>query len=186
MSNFYTGRGDDGTTSLLGDARVPKFDPRPEAYGHVDEASAALGLARSLAVDEASGRTATQVQRDLYHLMAEVAATPENAERFRKIDAARVAWLEDRIEYFGERVALPKEFVISGDTRAGAAFDLARTVVRRAERKVAALLHGGELENEALLAYLNRLSSLCFVLALWENVQGGVDQPSLAKGPGPS
>lgn len=186
MSKYYTGRGDDGTTSLLGDARVPKFDRRPEAYGAIDEASAALGLARSFAVDQASVRTTAQVQRDLYHLMSEVAATPENAERFRAIEFERVEWLEERIEYFGERVALPNEFVISGDTRAGAAFDLARTVVRRAERRVAELLHDGDLDNESLLAYLNRLSSLCFVLSLWENVQGGVDQPTLAKGPGSS
>lgn len=183
MSDFYTGRGDDGTTSLLGNQRVAKHSERPEAYGAIDEASAALGVARSLAVDAASNRAAAQAQRDLYQLMAEVAATPENAAKFRAIDDDRVDWLEDRIEYFGERVVLPKEFVISGDTRAGAAFDLARTIVRRAERRVAGLLHAGKLENEALVAYLNRLSSLCFVLSLWENVQGGVDQPSLAKGP---
>ena len=186
MSKYYTGRGDDGTTSLLGDARVPKFDRRPETYGAIDEASAAFGLARSLAMDQVSARTAAQVQRDLYHLMSEVAATPENAERFRAVDSERVEWLEERIEYFGERVALPNEFVISGDTRSGAAFDVARTVVRRAERRVAELLHDGELTNDALLAYLNRLSSLCFVLSLWENLQGGVDQPTLAKGPDPS
>lgn len=183
MSKFFSGRGDDGTTSLLGDERVPKFHRRPEAYGAIDEASAALGLARSLSVDAASQRAAAQAQRDLYGLMSEVAATPDNAEKFRSVGPERVEWVESQIEYFGKRVALPQEFIIGGDTRAGAAFDMARTVVRRAERRVVKLFHDGDVENASLVAYLNRLSSLCFVLALWENVQGGVDQPSLAKGP---
>jgi cob(I)alamin adenosyltransferase len=76
---------------------------------------------------------------------------------------------------------MPKEFIIPGDTQAGAALDLARTIVRRAERLVAQLLHNLEIENSELLRYLNRLSSLCFVLELFENQAGGKDQPTLAK-----
>lgn len=180
MSKYFSGTGDDGRTSLLGGQRVPKHDPRPEAYGAIDEASAALGLARAMARDEDSRRVTASVQRDLYRLMSEVAAPPENAERFRTIDGERVAWLERQLERIGERVVLPKEFVISGDSRSGAAFDVARTVVRRAERRVAGLYLDGELENQDLLRYLNRLSSLCFVLSLWANVQEGIDRPSLA------
>jgi len=180
MPRYFSGTGDDGRTSLLGGERVPKHASRPEAYGAIDEASAALGLARSVALDEDSRRVTATVQRDLYRLMSEVAAPRENAERFRSVDGERVAWLEDQVERFGERVVLPKEFVISGDSRSGAAFDMARTVVRRAERRVAKLYLEGELENQHLLRYLNRLSSLCFVLSLWANTQEGVDRPSLA------
>lgn len=184
MSDFFTGRGDDGTTSLLGDQRVPKYDKRPEAYGCVDEASAALGLARSMAIDEHTDRVTAQVQRDLYGLMAEVAATPENVDRFQTIDEARVEWLEEQIGLMGHRVVMPKDFVISGDTQSGAAYDLARTVVRRAERRISRLLAEEVVTNRQLVRYLNRLSSLCFVLSLWENVQSGIDRPSLARGPG--
>lgn len=182
MPTYFSGSGDDGTTSLLGDERVPKYDPRPEAYGTIDEASAALGWARSIALDEDSRRVTSRVQRDLYHLMSEVAATAENVEKFRFIDDERVAWLERQVERIGERVALPKEFVIGGDSQSAAAYDVARTVVRRAERRVAKLVIEGELENQNLLRYLNRLSSLCFVLSLWANVQSGIDRPSLASG----
>ncbi|MGA9531334.1 MAG: cob(I)yrinic acid a,c-diamide adenosyltransferase [Anaerolineales bacterium] len=182
MPTYFSGSGDDGRTSLLGDQRVPKYDPRPEAYGTIDEASAALGWARSLALDEDSRRVTVQVQRDLYHVMSEVAATDENAEKFRIIDSERVAWLESQVTRIGERVALPKEFVIAGDSRSGAAYDMARTAVRRAERRVAKLVLEGDLENKDLLRYLNRLSSLCFVLSLWANVQEGIDRPSLASG----
>lgn len=183
MSDFYTGRGDDGSTSLLGEVRVPKHHPRPETYGAIDEASAALGLARAFAIAEDSQRIAAQVQRDLYALMSEVAATPENAERFRRIGAEKVEWLESQIGRLGERVVVPKEFIISGDTQASAAFDLARTIVRRAERRVSALLASGDIQNGELLRYLNRLSSLLFLLILWENIQGGIDRPTLASGP---
>lgn len=182
MAKFFTGAGDDGYTGLLGDQRVPKHSARPEAYGSVDEASAALGVARSMTGSEDIAQVVAEVQRDLYKLMAELAAIPEQAERFRQVDHTRVAWLEAQVERFGELVDLPREFVIGGDSRAGGFFDLARTLVRRAERSVAALMHAGQLENDELVRYLNRLSSLCFVLELYENQLAGVDRPSLAKG----
>lgn len=181
MPPFYTRQGDDGYTGLLGAGRVPKYDPRPEAYGSIDEASAALAVARSLARSKDTQATLVAVQRDLYHLMAEVAAAPEQAERFRKIDHARVQWLEAKTEHFAARVEVAKEFIVFGDAQAGAALDLARTIVRRAERRVAWLAHHGELSNPDLLRYLNRLSSLCFVLALWEDRQAGTAGPRLAK-----
>jgi cob(I)alamin adenosyltransferase len=180
MTTYFTGRGDDGTTSLLGARRVSKADVRPQAYGAVDEASAALGFARSLALDEDSQRITIRVQKDLYKLMAELAATPEAAEEFRSIGAEDVTWLERQIERIGERVLLPKEFIVSGDSKAGAAYDLARTVVRRAERRVVELAQEVELTNDQILRYLNRLSTLCFLLLLWENLQAGIDTPRLA------
>lgn len=181
MPTYFTGRGDDGTTGWLGEGRIPKFGSRPEAYGTVDEASAALGMARSLAQAPTVAEAVVEVQRDLYHLMAELASPKEKSSRFRKVDAVRVRWLEDQIEGFGREVELPSEFVVPGDSPAGAAFDLARTVVRRAERLIARLQVEGELENPDLLRYLNRLSSLCFVLELLENRRAGVERPRLAK-----
>ena len=169
MSNFYTRKGDDGTTGLLGEGRLPKYHPRMETIGSLDEATAALGLARSLVQDAALQPLLLQTQRDLYGLMAEVAATPENAAQFRSIDAARVEWLETETDALSAKVEMPKEFILPGETQSSGALALARTVVRRAERRIAEMLDAGELENQELLRYLNRLSSLCFVLELAEN-----------------
>ncbi len=180
MPSFYTRNGDDGETGLLGEGRVPKSDSRIEALGAVDEASAALGFARALSKDAQTSRLLVTVQRDLYHLMAEVGATPENAARFRKIDDARVKWLEQTTDTLSAGVNLPNEFILPGETVSSAAMALARTIVRRAERRVVALLQQDGLQNAAVVAYLNRLSSLCFVLELSENQHGG--QPTqLAK-----
>jgi cob(I)alamin adenosyltransferase len=181
VPTYFTRTGDDGTTGLLGAQRVPKHHPRPEAYGAVDEASAALGLARALALSPETAHVVKAVQRDLYHLMAELAATPDRADQFRRIDPARVAWLESEVTRFGQEVHMPEEFVLAGDSPSGAAMDVARAIVRRAERRVARLHHEGELPNPEGLKYLNRLSSLCFVLSLWENQQAGVTRPTLAK-----
>jgi cob(I)alamin adenosyltransferase len=112
--------------------------------------------------------------------MAEISATPENAARFRVIDNQRVEWLETQINHIGTLMEMPREFILPGDSLAGAAFALARTVIRRAERRVAELYHAKEIENQALLQYLNRLSSLCFLLELDENRIAGTPS-SLAK-----
>ena len=181
MPGYFTGKGDDGMTGLLGEQRVPKYHPRPAAYGAVDEASAALGLARSLARAEQTRSLLVDIQRDLYHIMAELAATKQQASQFRSLSEDRVDWLEGEIERLGDEILMPRGFVLGGDSPSGAALDLARTIVRRAERSVAQLAHEGELNNPPLLAYLNRLSSLCFVLALWENRRAGVESPTLAK-----
>jgi len=181
MPEFYTRDGDDGFTGLLGKGRVPKYHERPETYGTVDEASSALGLARALARSSETREVIKTVQRDLYGMMAEMAADRENAAAFRVIGGQQVVWLEEQTEAFGGRVRLPTEFVLGGDSTAGAALDLARTIVRRAERLAAHLHHAGEIENLEILRYLNRLSSLCFVLSLWETSQAGIERPSLAK-----
>ncbi len=173
MSPFYTRTGDEGTTGLLGEGRVPKFDLRIEALGALDEATATLGLARANVNAPQIAPLLLDAQRDLYKLMAEVGATPENAARFRYIDEARVLWLEEQTDALAKIVEMPREFIIPGETPASAAMALARTVVRRAERRVAELYHAGEMENTNLVAYLNRLSSLCFVLELLENQTGG-------------
>ena len=177
---FYTSKGDDGTTNLLGEGRVAKYHVRIEAVGTLDEASAALGLARAQCRDPHSNGILLEAQRDLYKLMAEVAATPENAERFRFIDAGRVTWLEEQTDKLSKMVEIPKEFILPGDSVAGAALSLARAIVRRAERRVVELFDAEEVKNPDLQRYLNRLSSLCFVLELLENQAAG-HKTTLAK-----
>lgn len=173
MSPFYTQTGDQGQTGLLGEGRVPKFDLQIEALGALDEATAALGLARASANAPLIAPVILEVQRDLYKMMAEVSATPENAEKFRSIDAARVKWLETQTDAVSAEVEVPREFILPGENPSSAAMALARTIVRRAERRVVELAHARKLKNPALLAYLNRLSSLCFALELLENRQAG-------------
>ncbi len=180
-TRLYTRTGDDGFTGLLGEGRVAKYMPQPEAYGTVDEASAAIGIARAATRDEATRRLLLAVQRDLYRLMAELAATQETAERFRSIDASRVSWIELQTDAVTALVTLPREFVVPGDTLPAAYLDLARTIVRRAERIVVHLLHDGIIENVELVRYLNRLSSLLFVLSLHENALAGAASVTLAK-----
>lgn len=180
MSKYFTRKGDDGTTGLLGEGRLPKDDARFEALGSLDEASAALGLARSLMDSRDNARNLMQVQRDLYNLMAEVASTPATEERFRTIDEDRVKWLEDQVVEVGGGVKMPDEFILPGDNPAAGALSLARTIVRRAERRLVELNRSGIYRNQQGLAYLNRLSSFCFLLELSE-IQAGGGSPSIAK-----
>src|SRR5512140_3670271 len=124
MPSFYTRRGDDGTTGQLGEGRLPKYHPRVEALGTLDEASAALGLSRSICQAEGTAALLMEAQRDLYSLMAEVAAPPENAGQFRSIDASRVQWLEAQIERIAALAPIPAEFILPGDSPAGGALSL--------------------------------------------------------------
>jgi cob(I)alamin adenosyltransferase len=180
MSPFYTRNGDDGKTGQLGEGRLPKYHPRIEVLGVLDEASAALGLSRALSQAPQSKPILIDVQRDLYAMMSEIATTPENTERFRTLGLPRVQWLESQADSLSALVPLPSEFILPGDSLSGAALALTRTIVRRAERRVVKLLDSGEIQNPIILQYLNRLSSLCFVLELLENQSAGHDT-SLAK-----
>lgn len=182
-SQFYTRCGDDGCTGLLGSERVPKYDPRPEAYGTVDEAQAALGLARAGACTSHTGEIVLYIQRDLYVLMAELAAAGDAGSPFAGgITAAHVAQLESWVVEAETQVEMPREFVIPGDSQPGAALHLARTVVRRAERLAVRLREEGSLDNEQVIRYLNRLSSLLFVLALFEDRTATGQSATLAGG----
>jgi cob(I)alamin adenosyltransferase len=180
MSPTYTRTGDDGATGQLGKERLPKYHPRMEALGVLDEASAALGLARALCKIPRTGELLKEVQRDLYAIMAEVAATPESAQQFQILDPQRVQWLESQVDGITSLAPQPGEFILPGDSLPGAAISLARTTVRHAERRVAELFDTGEIKNRVLLQYLNRLSSLCFALELYDNAQAG-KPTSLAK-----
>jgi cob(I)alamin adenosyltransferase len=162
---WFSGKGDKGNTSLLGDQRVPKYHPVPDAYGTIDEATSFLGLARASIDDEGAKQLLLHIQRDLYKMMSELAATPENREKYRYFTAESVQWIESSIEELSTKVTMPREFIVPGSGVSSAALDVARTVIRRAERLVVRLFHEELCANEFLLAYLNRLSSLCFILA---------------------
>lgn len=165
----YTRKGDDGTTGLYGGGRVPKDGPAPEAYGDVDEAQAALGVARSFA--EPGGELdgiLIGLERDLWVLMSELATDPGNRHKLKAgatlVTAEMVEALERRIDEISERFELPKEFVVPGEDRVAAFLDLARTVVRRAERRSVAV----QIEGSQIGPYLNRLSDLVWTLARWQ------------------
>ncbi len=178
---YYTRTGDDGYTALLGAERVPKYAPRPEAYGTIDELSSALGVARATVRAGRSREILLNVQRQLYVIMTELAATPEAAARFDRTSDEDVAQLERLTDALGAELELPRAFVVPGDTLAGATLDLARAVARRGERLVARLAHQEEFGNVEVLRYLNRLSSLLFVLARYEDGIAGVSRATLAR-----
>ena len=174
MAKVTTGTGDTGYTSLLGDQRVPKYDPRPDAFGTVDEATSALGLARALTPNTRARQVILEMQRELYLLMAELATPPENQAAVGiRLAAEQVSRLEAVEASLKEDVEIPNKFVVPGDSPDGAALDVARTVIRRAERMVARLYHEGVVTNGELVRYLNRLSDVVFVLARYLEAKGG-------------
>ena len=166
---IYTRQGDDGTTGLLYGGRVRKDDPVPEAVGDVDEAQAALGVARA---EHEPGseldRMVVAVQRDLWVLMAELSTAPDSRSKLAGgrtlVTAEMVAALEPVIDDVTARFPTPTEFVVPGQSRAAALLDLARTVVRRAERRALAAAAPGS----QVVPYLNRLSDLLWTLARWQ------------------
>lgn len=170
---FYTRKGDEGYTDLLGD-RVPKYHLRPETYGTIDEATSFIGLARAMASTERTRGILIDVQRDLYLLMAELAFAPDMKQKRYHITAEHVKRVEAETDQLSAEVELPPHFVLPGDTVPGGALDVARTVVRRAERLAVRLSHEGEVDNPEVLSYLNRLSSLLFILARFEDREAGV------------
>jgi cob(I)alamin adenosyltransferase len=174
------GSGDDGYTRIVGGERVPKHDPRLDALGNVDEATSAVGVARSLATDARTVETLRRLQRDLYLVMADLATPPGRSTPNRwRIGEAEAEWLDEAVTEVGQRISRPNGFVLPGATRSSAALDLARAILRRAERGAAGLAHGGAVENLYLLRYLNRASALVFLLARAEDEAQGAN-PDLA------
>src|SRR3984893_7210175 len=179
MAKVTTGTGDTGYTGLLGEQRVPKYDPRPDTFGTVDEATSALGLARANSTDPKVKEIIYKIQQELYLLMGELATLPENyAKMGLQMTVAHVQRLEEIEETLKGEVEIPNKFIIPGDTPTGAALDLARTIIRRAERMAVKLLHDGVIQNGEVVRYLNRLSDLIFILARYIEVKS-----SLAKLP---
>jgi cob(I)alamin adenosyltransferase len=170
---LYTRTGDDGTTGLFHGGRVGKDAPGPAAYGDVDEAVSALGVARAL-TDAGSELQALllRLQRELFVVGAELATEPAKRDRLEagvsRVTPEMVAALEPVIDDVTSRFDPPQEFVVPGENPCAAALDLARTVVRRAERQAVAARDAGWLDDSQVVPYLNRLADLVYTLARWQ------------------
>ena len=166
---IYTRKGDDGSTGLWYGGRVPKSAGRPEAYGSCDEAASALGMCRAIADDQELHTDILRLQNDLFVAGAELATAPEAAGRLQqgvsKVTPEMVDALEEVIDRYMDRVELPPKFVVPGGTELSARLDVARTAVRRAERRVVALKLADDLPDDTVLRYLNRASDTLYAMA---------------------
>ncbi len=166
---IYTRKGDDGTTSLWYGGRVAKSDARTEAYGSLDEATSQLGVARALAGEPRLKADILHLQTDLFVAGAELATAPEARTRLEagvsRLEADMVAWVEQAIDSYMAEVDLPPKFVIPGGTALSAQLDVARSVLRRAERRIVALAHAEDLGDSVVIRYVNRASDLLFAMA---------------------
>ena len=183
----YTRKGDDGSTGLLYGGRVGKDTAGPAAYGEVDEAVSALGLARAEAEPGSElAEIVIRLQRELFVVGAELATAPENRGKLTAevslVTAAMVERLEPLIDDLTSRYTPPTEFVLPGENRIAAALDLARTIVRRAERASVAAARAGWLERSYVVPYLNRLADLVYTMARW---QEGTFRPVRTEDPPP-
>jgi cob(I)alamin adenosyltransferase len=179
---IYTKTGDDGTTGLFYGGRVSKASAAPEAYGAVDEAVAALGLARAVAEVDEIRSLILRLQRDLFVVGADLATNPDKRERLKPgeslVTPDMTEYLESEIDQIVAAHPLPEYFIVPGANRSSAALDLARTAVRRAERRCVEMREAGLEVNFDALRYLNRLSDLLFTMARVE--AGGDEEPSRA------
>ncbi|HVE76236.1 MAG TPA: cob(I)yrinic acid a,c-diamide adenosyltransferase [Actinomycetota bacterium] len=180
---IYTKTGDDGSTGLLYGGRIDKDDLRTQAYGTTDEAVAVLGLARALGPAAKSlGPLLLTVQRDLFVLGAELATAAENASKLTagvsKVTEDMIARLETEIDRMTDEAPLPDHFIVPGETAVGATIDVARSVVRRAERLVVTLVKSSALSDDLCLRYLNRLSDFLFTAARFEETAAGTVAPA--------
>lgn len=174
---IYTKTGDTGETSLFDQTRVSKADARVDAYGEVDELNACLGAARAAGVDDEIASVLEQLQKDLFAVGARLAdPSVRIAARVTKasITDADVERLEHAIDHFEEGVPALRHFILPGGSQAGALMHLARTVCRRAERRVIAL--GPGASDPIVVVYLNRLSDLIFVMARAVNHRSGAPE----------
>ena len=170
---IYTKTGDAGETGLFGGGRVPKDDPRVQAYGEVDELNAWIGLAVAIHLPTFEANVLESIQRDLFTIGAEL-ATPNPAKLRTSLDAATVSALEGVIDSYDPKLKPLKNFILPGGSPKAAALHVARTVCRRAERSVVTLAREQQI-NPLIIHYLNRLSDLLFVLARAVNMQTGHD-----------
>jgi cob(I)alamin adenosyltransferase len=167
------GSGDDGSTGLLGGGRARKDDPRIEAYGTIDEASSAVGLAKSLSPHPRVRTICEELQRGLYTLGAELATNPASATSFARVGEPDVKRIDALVAELEQSVTMPAGFILPGATPASGALDLARAITRRAERRCVALERANGLTNQQVRRWLNRLSLLLFVLGRYEEALAG-------------
>ncbi len=173
ITKVYTRTGDKGLTSLIGGERVSKSSARVEAYGDVDELNSVLGIARLQAHDGEIKGIITEIQNDLFIIGADLASPPDI--QVPRINKDRVTEIEKIIDKFLEELEPLKEFILPGGHGGGPYLHLARTVSRRAERRIVKLMQEERL-NESVLAYINRLSDLLFVMARIENKRGNFEE----------
>ena len=170
---IYTRGGDEGETGLLYGGRISKSDLRCEAYGSVDEAVSALGLARSTSRDARVQATIKELQRDLFTVGAELATDVAEYTKLEKhfsvVTARMTEHLEQNIDELASEVTLPQQFIIPGASPTSAALDMARSSLRRAERRTVQLQESGQLYNKEVLKYLNRAADLIFMLARYQD-----------------
>lgn len=163
---IYTRRGDDGTTGLFHGGRVGKDSSGPEAYGTVDEAVSALGVVRAQGEPELAAAV-LEVQRDLFVVAAELATDPGRRDLLEpgisRVEVGMIKRLEERIDKIESDVGMPTEFIVPGGDPVAAAIDVARTIVRRAERR--AVAHLGDESDSLVVPYLNRLADYLYMLA---------------------
>jgi cob(I)alamin adenosyltransferase len=170
---IYTRTGDDGTTGLLGASRVPKHDPRVEAYGCVDELNAVLGVARAADAGRLVDEHLARLQESLFQVGAELATTDAKLlATLARVSDDDVAALERLIDRFEAELPPLTRFILPGGTPLAAHLHLARTVCRRAERRVTSLAERDPIDPR-LVRWLNRLADLLFVMARWANARGG-------------
>ena len=169
----YTKYGDQGETGLLYGGRVSKNDPHTEATGIIDEAVSSMGLARALSQDARVKDTLRDLQRELFTVGAELATDPQRYDMFKRhfkpVTPEMVARCEALMDELGRLAEMPEVFVLPGGSPASAAIDVARCIVRTAERRTVALKEQGKLTNPEILRYLNRLGDLLFVLARYQD-----------------
>ena len=170
---IYTKYGDSGQTGLLYGGRVSKNDPHTEAYGVCDEAVSAMGLARALSEDSRVKDVLRELQEELFTVAAELATDPQRYEMFRRhfkpVTSEMVTRLEEMIDDLERGTEMPNVFILPGGSPTSAAIDLARTIIRTAERRVVALDEQNKLTNPEVLRYMNRLGDLLFVLARYQD-----------------
>lgn len=178
LNKIYTRTGDDGTTGLVRGPRRPKNNIRVKSYGDVDEANAQLGLVRlHTAGMPKLDSVLARIQNDLFDLGSDLATPPgdEDSGKDLRITPAQTDWIETQIDFFNEKLEPLQSFVLPGGTPQAAALHVARTVVRRAEREVVALIEAEPETSPETARYLNRLSDLLFVLARSANANGSRD-----------
>ncbi len=170
---IYTKYGDEGQTSLLYGGRVSKNNPHSEAYGITDEAVSAMGLARALSQDARVKDILRELQRELFTIAAELATDPQRYDLFKRhfkpVAPDMVTRMEQLIDDLEQGVEMPNVFILPGGSPASAAIDMARCIIRTAERRIVALNEEGKLTNPDIIRYMNRLGDLLFVLARYED-----------------
>ncbi len=175
MSSIATKKGDGGQTSLAGGLRVSKSSPRVEAYGTVDELNSVLGFARSICEDKDIGQRTKLIQRELFQIGGALATAPESSKGAAPVTDAMVEALTAQVHEIEAIEGMLSDWSLSGEQTAGAAYDVARTVCRRAERCTVKLIEAGETVAPNVVAYLNRLSDLLWLFGRKLERDAGVD-----------